>query len=159
MGRIAAPYGVKGWVNVQPDTEALDGLLDYPAWWVEAEGGWRQFTLEDARVQGDHLVAKLAGVDGRDGAFKLKGKPIAVPRAELPEPEQDAYYWSDLVGLQVVNAQGVALGQIKELFETGANDVMVVQGEHERLIPFIGQVVREVDIVGKRMLVDWDAAF
>ncbi len=159
MGRIAVPYGVRGWVNVNPDTELVDGLFDYPKWWVQTETGWREFPVEEAKVHGDHLVAKLAGVDDRDLAFKLKGKPVAVPRAELPEPEEDEYYWSDLVGLEVENLQHVKLGKIAELFATGANDVIVVKGERERLIPFIDQTVLEVDLAGKRMLVDWDTEF
>lgn len=159
MGRITVPYGVRGWVNIQPHTEYLDGLFDYPEWWIEAEGVWREFSVEEAKVHGDHLVAKLEGVLDRDQAFRLKGKLIAVRREELPEPEEGEYYWSDLVGLEVENLQNVKFGRIAELFETGANDVMVVKGERERLIPFIDQVVQEVDLAGKRMLVDWDADF
>lgn len=159
MGRLAAPYGVKGWINVLPDTEYLDGLFDYPVWWVETPQGWQPFALEDAKVQGDHLVAKLEGIDDRDIAFRLKGKPVAVPREELPEAEDGEYYWSDLAGLAVENLQDVQLGTIEALFETGANDVMVVKGERERLIPFIDQVVKEVDLAAKRMRVDWDAEF
>jgi 16S rRNA processing protein RimM len=159
MGRIAAPYGVLGWVNVLPDTEMLDGLFDYPVWWVQSEGAWREFPVEDAKVHGDHLLAKLQGIADREQAFRLKGKLLAVPREQLPEPEEGEYYWSDLIGLTVKNVQGVELGRVKELFETGANDVIVVEREHERLIPYIDQVVLEVDLAGKRMLVDWDAEF
>jgi len=160
MGRIAAPYGVLGWVNVLPDTEMLDGLFDYPVWWVQqTDGSWREFPVEEAKVHGDHLVAKLQGIADRDMALKLKGKAVAVPREQLPEPEEGEYYWSDLIGLAVRNVQGVELGLVKELFETGANDVLVVEGKRERLIPYIDQVVLEVDIAGKRMVVDWDAEF
>ena len=159
MGRIAVPYGLKGWVNVNPDTEMPDGLFDYPVWWVQLESGWREFDVIDAKVQGDHLVAKLDGIDDRDQAFSLKGKLLGVPREELPPAEDDEYYWSDLVGLAVENLQQVEFGTISEVFATGANDVLVVKGERERLLPFIDQVVLEVDLANKRMLVDWDAEF
>lgn len=159
MGRVTVPYGVRGWVNVQPDTEYLDGLFDYPEWWVQTAQGWQQFTVEEAKVHSNHLVAKLEGITDRDAAFSLKGKPIAVLREQLPAPEDDEYYWSDLVGLEVENLQQVPFGKIAGLFETGANDVMVVKGERERLIPFIDQVVLEVDLAAKRMVVDWDADF
>ena len=159
MGRVAVPYGVRGWVNIHPDTEMLDGLFDYPVWWVQTEAGWQAFSVKEAKVHGDHLVAKFEGVEDRDQAFKLKGKPVAVPRDELPATEEDEYYWSDLVGLEVENLQQVKFGRVAELFATGANDVMVVKGERERLIPFIDQVVLEVDLAAKRMLVDWDADF
>ena len=160
MGRLAAPYGLLGWINVLPDTERLDALTDYPVWWIQqSDGGWREFALEEAKVHGDHLVAKLQGIADRDVALRLKGKAVAVPRAQLPEPADGEYYWSDLIGLAVQNVQGVELGRVKQLFETGANDVLVVEGARERLIPYIDQVVLEVDIAGKRMLVDWDAEF
>lgn len=159
MGRVTVPYGVRGWVNVQPDTEMLDGLFDYPIWWIQADGVWREFSVEEAKVHGDHLVARLEGVLDRDQAFRLKGKPIAVPREQLPEPDEDEYYWSDLIGLEVENLQQLNLGRITDVFATGANDVMVVNGERERLIPYIAQVVQQVDIDAKRMIVDWDADF
>lgn len=159
MGRIAAPYGVLGWVNVLPDTEHVDGLFDYPTWWVQTASGWQEFSVAEAKVHGDHLVARLQGVPDRDAAFKLKGKPVAVPRAQLPEPAEGEYYWSDLIGLEVENLQAVKLGHIKELFETGANDVIVIAGERERLVPFIDPVVKVVDLPGMRMVVDWDAEF
>lgn len=159
MGRIATPYGVRGWVNILPDTEYLDSLFDYPVWWINTANGWQEYPVEEAKVHSDHLVAKLQGIADRDLAFALKGKLIAVPREQLPEPEADEYYWSDLVGLEVSNTQGVAFGKIAGLFETGANDVMVVKGERERLIPFIDQVVLEVDLAARKILVDWDADF
>ncbi len=159
MGRITVPYGVRGWVNIQPHTEYIDGLFDYPTWWVETAQGWQAFEVEDAKIHGDHMVAKLAGIADRDEAFRLKGSTIAVPRDELPAPGEDEYYWSDLIGLEVENLQQLPLGRIDSLFETGANDVMVVKGERERLIPFIDQVVREVDLAARRMVVDWDSDF
>lgn len=159
MGRVAAPYGVHGWINVLPDTEYLDGLFDYPKWWVNTGSGWREFAVEDAKVHGDHLVAKLQGIADRDQAFLLKGKQIGVPRIELPPAEDGEYYWSDLIGLSVNNLEKICLGQVKEVFATGANDVLVVQGEQETLIPFIEKVVLDVNLAGKCITVDWDADF
>lgn len=159
MGRIVAPYGIRGWVKIQPYTEALDSLFDYEHWWLAEKGGWREGMVEDARVHGNVLVVKFAGCEGRDEAFALKGKDVAVAREDMPQAEEGEYYWSDLIGLQVRNLQQVELGQIKDVFETGANDVLVVQGERERLVPFVGQVVLEVDLAARQMLVDWDADF
>lgn len=164
MGRIVAPYGIYGWLKVQPMTEALDGLFDYPDWWLGREDGlrkspWQMFEVETAKVHVNTLLVKLKGINDRDAALACKGKHIAVPREQLPEADEDEYYWSDLIGLNVKNQQGEDFGLIAELFETGANDVMVVKGERERLIPFINQVVIEVDIATKTMLVDWDAEF
>jgi 16S rRNA processing protein RimM len=159
MGRIAAPYGVMGWVKIQPFTETLDGLFDYEQWWISDAAGWRVAIVEEARVHGKTVIAKFSGCDGRDAAFAMKGKEIAVARDDLPQADEGEYYWSDLIGVVVHNLQEVSLGRIGDVFATGANDVLVVQGERERLIPFVGQVVKEVDLVAGRMLVDWDADF
>jgi 16S rRNA processing protein RimM len=159
MGRIVAPYGIYGWLKIQPDTEMLDGLLDYPDWWLGREGQWQKYEVETARVHSNTLLVKLKGVTDRDAAFAFKGRQVAVPREQLPEPEENAYYWSDLIGLQVKNLQDVDLGKVAELFETGANDVMVIKGERERLLPFIAQVVLDVNLDAGTMLVDWDAEF
>ena len=172
MGRIVAPYGVFGWLKVVPDTEAFDGLFDYDTWWLGKGNDWRELLVETAKVHNDVLVVKLKGIDDRDAAMACKGKQIAVPRSQLPEPEEDAYYWSDLIGLRVKNKQAVEFGCIVDVFETGANDVIVVQSEatepdgeqakskpQERLLPFVADVVLEVDLPNKTMLVDWDADF
>lgn len=172
MGRVVAPYGVFGWLKVVPDTEAFDGLFDYDSWWLGKGNDWRELLVETAKIHNDVLVVKLKGIDDRDAAMACKGKQIAVPRSQLPEPEDDAYYWSDLIGLRVTNKQAVEFGRIVEVFETGANDVIVVQADtsaidgdasktkaQERLLPFVADVILEVDLPNQTMLVDWDADF
>lgn len=164
MGRIVAPYGVFGWLKVVPDTEAFDGLFDYDTWWLGKGDDWREYQVETAKVHNDVLVVKLAGINDRDAAFACKGKQVAVPREQLPEPDDNEYYWSDLIGLNVKNQQGVDFGSIIDVFETGANDVLVVKKDdapknEERLLPFIAAVVLEVDLKAKTMLVDWDEDF
>lgn len=171
MGRVVAPYGVYGWLKVIPDTEAIDGLFDYDTWWLGKGDDWREMVVETAKLHNDVIVVKLEGIDDRDAAFACKGKQIAVPRDQLPEPETNEYYWSDLIGLHVKNQQGVDFGLIEDVFETGANDVLVVKPDvtiksesnkdkpQERLLPFIATVVLEVDLKAKTMLVDWDEDF
>lgn len=169
MGRIIAPYGVYGWLKVIPDTEAIDGLFDYDTWWLGKGDDWREMVVETAKIHNDVIVVKLEGIDDRDAAFACKGKQIAVPRNQLPEPDDNEYYWSDLIGLRVKNLQGVDFGLITEVFETGANDVIVVRPDavkadsdaklDDRLIPFIATAVLEVDLEAKTMLVDWDEEF
>lgn len=164
MGRIVAPYGVFGWLKVLPDTETLDSLFDYDTWWIGKDDNWRELEVIEAKVHNDVLVVKLRGIDDRDAAFACKGKQVAVPRDALPEAPENEYYWSDLIGLTVKNQQEVVFGQIADVFATGANDVIVVNGgelnnERERLIPFTPQVIVNVDLAEKIMLVDWDADF
>jgi 16S rRNA processing protein RimM len=163
MGRIVEPYGIKGWIRIQPFTQLQQGLLDYPQWMVGREGEWQPRSVESAKVHGASVVAKLEGVADREQAAALQGMRIAVSRDAFPEPATNEFYWADLVGLKVVNADGVALGSVTRVFETGANDVLVVEGEAadkpERLLPFIAPVIRQVDIAGGTIIVDWDADY
>lgn len=159
MGRIVAPYGILGWVKVKPGTELLDGLLAYETWLIGKDANWLEVKLEKAKVHNDVLHVKLSGVDDRDAAFACKGKQVAVPKALLPKLEGDEYYWSDLIGLAVKNQQGVDFGKVADVFETGANDVIVVKGDVERLIPFIAQAILAVSLDKQTMLVDWDEDF
>lgn len=155
MGRISAPYAIRGWLKIQTQTEYIDSLLDYPVWYVGRPGQWRQFDLVEGKVHGQYLLAHLDGVDDRDAAEAVMGMNIAVPREDRPAAEDGEYYWDDLVGLDVVNGDNVVLGQVTGLLETGAHDVIVVKGECERLIPFVDAYVREVDMAARRIVVDW----
>ncbi len=159
MGRIVAPYGVKGWVKVLPETEQIDGLLEYKTWQIGKSSDWRSIKLKSGKVHNDVLVVKLEGINDRDAAFACKGQQVAVPREALPELDETEFYWSDLIGLAVKNQQDVVFGKIADVFETGANDVIVVKGDIERLIPFTEQTVVEVNVEKQTMLVDWDADF
>ena len=159
MGRVVAPYGVRGWIKVQTLTESVDGLLGYATWWFDQRGGWSNRRLLEGRVHGTGLVARIEGVEDRTEAAKMRGASIAVPRSELPAPPSGQYYWTDLIGLSVVNQQGESLGQVAEILTTGAHDVVVVRGDRERLIPFVEPVLREVDLQGARLVVDWGLDF
>jgi 16S rRNA processing protein RimM len=160
MGRIAAPFGVKGWVKVQPLTAQARNLLDYPAWWVEHNGEWQRHEVAAAKVQTSNtVVARLAGCEDREAAAAFRGRRIAVPRWQLPQAPAGEYYWADLIGLAVVNGNAQELGRITGILQTGANDVLVVEGDRERLIPFIAGVVREVDVPAGAVRVEWDSDY
>lgn len=159
MGRIVAPYGIKGWVKIQTFTQEQRSLLDFPLWQVGRDGEWQPWTVEAAKVHGAAVVAKLEGITDREQAAVLSGMRIAVSRDDFPEPAADEFYWADLIGLEVVNVAGVNLGNISRVFATGANDVLVVEGERERLLPFIATVIRQVDVAGGTVTVDWDADY
>ena len=158
MGRIGAPHGVKGWVRIQSETRPRENLLDYTPWYLGEEQ--RPCRVLEVRTQGKHLVARIEGIDSREQAAALTHGVIRVDRAVLPPAAEDEYYWADLEGLAVVAEDGTSLGTVDGLMETGANDVLVVRGERERLIPFIqGSVVREVSLAEGRITVDWDPDF
>ena len=168
MGRIVAPYGVFGWLKVLPETEIFDGLLEYKSWFIGKDDVWQEYSVAESKNHNDVLAVKLKGIDDRDAALACKGKQVAVLRASLPKAGHNEYYWSDLIGLSVKNQQAVDFGLITDVFATGANDVIEVNGEktadklnaqRERLIPFTAQVIIDVDLSAKTMLVDWDAEF
>jgi 16S rRNA processing protein RimM len=157
MGYVRGAFGVRGWVKIHTDTESADSLFDYPVWWLGRDGQWSSYRFEDGLVQPKSLAAKLEGVDSRELAEAMRGMQIAIPRSEFPETAEDEYYWSDLIGLDVVDKDGQRFGQVAELMETGANDVLVVrEGKREWLIPFVGQFVLDVDLAAKRITVDWN---
>ena len=164
MGRIGVPFGVHGWLRVYSFTSNPAALLDYPLWRVATGGDdgapdWRELPIAEARVHGKTLIARPDGCTDRTQAEGLRGMQIAVPRSELPQAAEGEYYWVDLIGLTVVNREGVCFGAIARMLATGANDVLVVSGERERLIPFIATVVLEVDLALGRVVVDWGADY
>lgn len=156
MGYVSGAFGVRGRVKIQASTEHVDSLLDYSTWWLGKDGKWKEVRYEDSAVQPKALVAKLEGVADRTQAEAMRGYQIAVPRSEFPEPEEDEFYWTDLIGLQVFNKEDILLGKVDSLLESGANDLLVVNdGSKKRLIPFVNAIVLEVSLEDKRILVDW----
>lgn len=168
VGRISGVYGVKGWVKVFSETDPREAITDYSPWYLQQggqQGGrWREVRVEAGRPQAKTVIAKLEGCDDRDEAMLLTGAVIGIEPAQLPALPENEYYWRDLIGLRAINTKGIDLGIVRELRETGANDVLIVRsaaGEtRERLIPWTpGHAVLEVDLEQGRLLVDWDEDF
>ena len=151
---------MRGWVKVYAETRDRSEILEFKRWYLRRADGWQALKLIDGRAQSKGIIAQLEGIVHCDQARMLVGTEIAVRRAELPPAEPGTYYWDDLVGLKVVNLEGIEFGTVSHLFETGgANDVVVVQGERERLIPYTKDAVKKVDLKARVMHVDWDADF
>ncbi|VAW59329.1 16S rRNA processing protein RimM [hydrothermal vent metagenome] len=161
LGKISGVSGVKGWIKVHSFTDPREKIVEYGRWQIKHQGQWREVELNGGRRQGKTIVAKLEGLDDRNEAMLYTGDEIAIFRNQLEQLNSDEYYWYQLEGLSVVSTEGVALGRVDYLLETGANDVLVVKGgDRERLIPFtLGHTVIEVDLQEKRIKVDWDPAF
>ena len=142
VGRINGLHGVRGWVKVFSHTQPRNNILSYKTWYLLRDGQWVATELLDGRLQGKGIVASLKGFDDRD---KSAGE----------------YYWADLQGLKVINAEGIELGVVDQLMETGANDVLVVrEGDTERLIPYVvGQFVLDVSLDDGVIKVEWDPDF
>jgi 16S rRNA processing protein RimM len=163
LGEICGVYGVKGWVKVLSFTEPRTNLFDYPVWQLAKAGhpaAEAVVEVEATRLAGKHLVAKLAGCDDRDDALGLIGTKIMIARSALPPCAPGEYYWADLVGLSVVTTAGAELGRVRRLIATGANDVLVLDGGDEQMIPFVqGSIVTSVDLEAGRITVDWDPSY
>lgn len=156
IGRIAGVYGVRGWLRIRSFTVPPEGLLGYRNCLLRRGDEWREAIIGSGRGQGKGIVVHIEGIDDRDAAAALIGTEIAVRRDALPEPEQGRYYWADLEGLEVRHTDGRVLGHVDHLIETGANDVLVVRGDKETLIPFVAEsVVRDVDLDAGSIVVDW----
>lgn len=159
IGRINGVYGVKGWVKVYSHTDPVGNILSYQPWLVKRQGQWVEMQVIDTHAPqgGKAIVAHLKGIDSRELARELMGCDIAVTRDQLPEDE-DGYYWTDLIGCEVKNQQGELLGQVTELVETGAHDVLRVKGERSHLIPFVfDNYILDVDLEHQQILVNWQA--
>lgn len=162
LGRIVAPFGVKGWVKVHPFGDDPLSWSGMGQWWLgpDPEGeSWTAYTLKECKEHGKGgIVARFAEVPDRNGAEGIEGLYVAAPREAMPPTGEDEYYWSDLIGMAVVNGVGVPLGSVSGLLSTGAHDVLQIQdGETERLIPFVAAYVTEVDSVARRIVVAWEA--
>ncbi len=160
VGRIAGLYGIKGWVKVISYTEPHNNILGYRPWYLERGGSVEQADLAAGRRHGKGLIAQVAGIEDRGAAAGLIGANILVNRELFAPTGHNEYYWRDLVGLRVTTADGVDLGVVDSLLETGANDVLVLQGERRRLIPFVvDDIVKYVDLKAGTITVDWDPDF
>lgn len=160
LGEIVGVFGVAGWVKVKSDTEPKEKILAYSPWSLTKNGETVQRKAERGTLHGKGLIVRIEGAASREEAAKLCGMRISVDRDRLPPTEEGEYYWADLIGLRVFTIAGVALGTVDSILETGANDVLVVKGERERLIPFLqGLYVLKIDLAAETMTVDWDPKF
>ncbi len=155
VGHILGAQGLKGWVRVFSNTSPRENIVNYSPWVIE-QGDELQKVSVKGRLQGRNVLASVDGCEDRNQAEALKGCRIFIDPAQLPRLQAGDYYWSDLIGLAVESLQGEPLGVVASMLETGADDVMVLSGERERLIPFaIDDIVREVDLEKRRLVVDW----
>lgn len=161
MGKVVAAQGILGWVKIQAYTEHLDALSEYSTWYLAKPGQqWREYRLHEAKPHNKVLLAKLDNIEDRTAAETLRGMLIAIPRSRFPATDENEYYWSDLIGMQVVNMQDEQLGTVDHLLDMGANDILVVRaGEREIMIPFLKHVVLQVDQKEKLIRVDWQADY
>ncbi|KQP17941.1 ribosome maturation factor RimM [Pseudorhodoferax sp. Leaf267] len=172
IARIAGAWGVKGWLKIQPYSAQPEALFSSKRWYLQPpEKGPQPFAgtlllrVREAREHGGGVVASIDGIDDKDAADALKASRLFVSRTSFPTADQDEYYWVDLIGLDVVNREGVALGTVRELLATGPQTVLVLDASEatadgatktvERMIPFVSAFVDGVDLPARRITVDW----
>jgi 16S rRNA processing protein RimM len=154
MGRVAGSYGVRGWIKVAPGAGVAQTLATTREWWLGEEA----YPVVEAKLHGATVVAKLAGIETREQAMRLKGARVSLERGALADPGEGHYYLADLVGLEVRNEQGERLGTVSKWLSNSAQDVMEVAGSgRARLIPWVSAIVKHVDLEAKRIVVDWSA--
>jgi len=159
MGRIVGPFGLQGWLKVNPFTESPEGLARFDRWVLRLRDGWHEMSLEDFAMHSKGPVAKFAGCDDREAADRMRGADVAIPREAMGDADEGRLYRVDLVGLEVADATGTVLGRVEGFFDTGETGVMVVSGTRERMIPFIADYVKSVDREAGRITVDWKADY
>jgi 16S rRNA processing protein RimM len=166
IGKVTTAFGIKGWVKVYSFTDPMKGILNYKNWLLKVKGQWQPYKVKEGKPQGKGIVAKFEGINDRDLALALSQVEIAVRTSDLPQLAQDEFYWSQLIGLNVVNKNDELLGKIDQLFNSGApHDVLSVKGcegsldQQERLIPYVDAVVEKVDLDAGEIRVDWEADF
>lgn len=160
LGKISGVFGVQGALKIFSFTDPHDNIFCYPTWKLEKKGKLIEVNLVNGKQQGKMLVARLQGITDRDLAINLVGSSIQIDKTSLPKTEHDEYYWHDLVGLKVKNLNNEDFGIVESILETGANDVLIVKGDKERLIPFVQpETVVNINLDTKIMRVNWDADF
>ena len=165
VGYVSGAYGVTGSIRVTPFSTDADALLNVKSWWLD-KPNLQAVNVRTAKMHGGDVVAQLVGVVGRDPAEALKGAAVSIPRSEFPQLAEDEFYWSDLIGLSVVNLQGEALGTVSDMMDNGVQSILRItpvpaeggaaeKAPSERLVPYVDQYVKSVDLAGKTITLDW----
>lgn len=179
LGRIQDAWGVKGWVRIHPHSADTSALLASSDWYLQppearfargfsAFSGHVQARVAEIKTHSDGIVARLEGVDDRNSAEALKGVRISVPRSAFPPAADGEFYWVDLIGLDVVNREGVHLGVVRDLMPTGPTSVLVMEYTEtvdgvdktaERMVPFVAAYIDDVDLKARRITADWQTDY
>jgi len=159
LGKINGLFGVQGWVKIFSHAQPRKNILSYQPWHIQVDGQWQTLEIIKGREQGKTIVAQLEGIKDREQASSMIGVDLYILKSQLPKLSEGAHYWEDLIGLKVINQQQVVLGKVSNLVDTGANNVLIVNGDKEHWVPYIQPFLVSVDIDKQQILVDWDESF
>ena len=158
LGKISGVHGIKGWLKIHSFSSPPENILNYPKWIINNQGEEECYSVEQGRKQNNKIVVKLEKIDDRNTAESLINSKIQILRSDLPKLSNENYYWSDLVGLSVLNSEETVIGKIESLIETTANDIMVINtSKNERvLVPFVmHEIIKEVNLELNYVKIDW----
>ncbi len=160
VGRIGGAHGVRGWLKIMSYTRPKENIFTYSPCLINVDGLWQEIDIEESQQRGERLLIKISGVECPEDARRYMNCDLAITRKQLPVLEEGKYYWHDLIGLEVLNQDRVNLGKVSKISETGANDVLVINGTGENkkrlLIPLVMDVyVKKVDLITNTIHVDW----
>ena len=159
VGKINSFFGVQGWVKIFSYTEPRKNILEYQPWYFIDNGTYKAIEMTTGREQSKTIVAHVKGIDNRDQAGQLIGKDLYIDKDQLPELSDNEHYWHELNEFRVINKNGIDLGVVNYLVDTGSNNVLVTKGEKEHWIPYIEPYLVLVDKKNRVITVDWDENF
>ena len=155
LGRVGAPFGVRGWVKVTSYTDPPEGIVGYGDWELVGSFGTEQVRVLEWKRAGRQIAVQIEGLSSRDEAQRLTGAEVRVARSRLPPAGPGEYYWHDLLGLQAFGTAGEPLGTVDEILELPAHPVLVLEGDRQRLVPLVPERLVEVDLDAGRLTLDW----
>ena len=160
MGQLIGSFGIKGWLKVKVFTEEVETLGNYKEWFISSdEKNWSKLCIESVKISQNRMMVKFEGIDDRTQADRYRKYLVGVLMKSLPKLTDNKYYWNDLIGCEVQNTDGFSFGKLTGFIETGANDVFVVEGEKQRLIPYTKMIIKKIELKQQQIIVDWDESF
>ena len=158
LGKLGTTHGINGWIRVYSETDNPESIFDYQDWslYNTATSQRQPIKALEWKAHQGHFICKFDGYDSPEAAKTLTNLLIQVEANELPQLNDDEYYWSQLIGLEIIDQHGQSLGKVSNLMETGSNDVLIVKGEKEHAIPYLPWVIKAVDLEKQQILVDWE---
>lgn len=161
LGKLTSPFAICGWFKLHPFGDDPEAWQAMPQWWVSPKSdapfaAWQPLTFEALEPHGKGWIVKFHEIADRTAAEQFWGWYVGAPREALPEPEEDEYYWGDLIGCTVITPNGDTLGTVCKLLSAGAHDVLVVaRDQTEQLIPFVRAYILNVDVATRQIVADW----
>ena len=159
VGKINGFFGVQGWVKIFSYTEPRKNILEYQPWYFIDDGTYKAIEMTTGHEQSKTIVAHVKGIDSKDQAVQLIGKSLYIDKDQLPQLDDNEHYWHELVGFRVINKDGIDLGVVNYLVDTGSNNVLVIKGDKEHWIPYIDPYLVSIDKQNRFISVDWDENF